>query len=90
MFKGFLCQVRKFNSSDTAAIGSFTSFDTGKAQNVACTTSKVRFRIFSTLLLIIVSTFQGAVGHRNRDDVSGFSATWEAPSSVSGDTQLAA
>ena len=40
-FKGFMCQVRKFNSGDTVAIGMFTSFDTGKAKNLACTFSKV-------------------------------------------------
>jgi hypothetical protein len=36
-FEGFLCQVRKTNES--TALGSFTSFDTGKAKNLNCNSS---------------------------------------------------
>jgi hypothetical protein len=39
-FEGFLCQVRKTNES--TALGSFTSFDTGKAKNLNCNSSTVR------------------------------------------------
>jgi hypothetical protein len=34
-FKGFMCQVRSIGN--TSAIGSFKSFDIGKAKNLACT-----------------------------------------------------
>ncbi|XP_062509174.1 mucin-2-like [Corticium candelabrum] len=39
-FKGFMCQIRAADGSSTAAIGSFESFDTNKAKNLACTSAK--------------------------------------------------
>ena len=82
-FKGFMCQVRAADGSSTTARGSFESFNTGKAHNLACTTSKVKEIIVSAVRRSSL-TFQGAVTHKNGNAVSSFSATWKAPSPGAG------
>ena len=48
-FKGFMCQVRAADGSSTTARGTFEGFNTGKAQNLGCTTSKVKEIIVAAL-----------------------------------------